>query len=225
MTRIKLTIDGVEIDGRGRPDDHGGRGCRGDLHPAALRPRGAAPSGRLPRLHGQGATGAASRPARNPRPRAQIENETPACHEAAPRPRGDAVSRGQPPVPDLRGQRELRVAGHGLPAGHDGTHALSLSGALPSRSMPPIPTSRSTPTAASPAGAASGPPRCRWQGHLRLRGPGHQPAGRRERRRPRPYRRDIDDVASRPRSARWAASSANARASRCRSANGNSTRA
>jgi hypothetical protein len=54
---------------QGRPDDHGGRRRRGHLHPAALRPRGAAPSGRLPGLHGQGATGAAWRPARSPQAR------------------------------------------------------------------------------------------------------------------------------------------------------------
>jgi [NiFe] hydrogenase diaphorase moiety small subunit len=34
-------------------------------------------------------------------------------------------------VSHLRGERQLRVTGHGLPAGHDGTHALSLPGALP----------------------------------------------------------------------------------------------
>jgi hypothetical protein len=59
-----------------RPDDHGGRRRRGHLHPAAVRPRGLAPPGRLPGLHGQGgraqrfglhATGGAG---------AEVENET-----------------------------------------------------------------------------------------------------------------------------------------------------
>jgi hypothetical protein len=36
------------------PDDHGGCRRRRDLHPPAVRSRGAAPSGRLPGLHGQG---------------------------------------------------------------------------------------------------------------------------------------------------------------------------
>jgi ferredoxin len=208
-----------------RPDDHGGRRRRGHLHPAALRSRGAAPPGRLPGLHGQGeraqrrglhAAGAAD---------LTVENETP----HVTRLRRDLVEmlfhEGNHlcPICEASGNCELQAMAYRLDMT---SRRVSLSGALPR-------VDASHPDIALDTNRCISCGRCiRASQDVDGKGVfGYVGRGIHRRvavngRRPRPYRREHrTDAPSRKRSARWAASFASASASRCRSANGNSTRA
>jgi hypothetical protein len=175
---------------RGRPDDHGGRGRRGHLHPAALRSRGAAPPGRLPGLHGEGngrSVAACTQPAS---PGAEIENETPMSPRCAATSWRCCFTRA---TTCARSARRAAIAScRRWPTGWSMTDAdaLSLSRALPrGRCLPSRRCARYQSLhllrALHPRLAG-----CRWQGHLRLRGPGHSPPRRRQRPRPRPYRHE-----------------------------------
>jgi [NiFe] hydrogenase diaphorase moiety small subunit len=152
-----IVIDGVEITAK--PARRSWRPpTPRDLHPAALRSRGAAPSGRLPGLHGQGngrSVAACTQPAA---PDLTVENETPHITKL----RRDLVEmlfhEGNHlcPICEASGNCELQAMAYRL----DMTEPTRFPIWSPAaRSMPRIPTSRSTPTAASPAGAASAPRR------------------------------------------------------------------
>jgi ferredoxin len=157
MSRIKLTIDGVEITAEAGQTIMEAADAAGIYIPRLCDHEGLRHQGGC-RVCTVKATGAAWRPARNPRPGAGVENETPHVTKM----RRDLVEmlfhEGNHlcPICEASGNCELQAMAYRL----DMTARRAFPIWSPAaRSMPPIPTSRSTPTAASPAGAASAPRR------------------------------------------------------------------
>ncbi len=130
MSEIKFTIDGRECKGRPGQTIVEAAQENGVYIPVALQLRGPQARRKLPHLHGPG-----RRPLHGRLHPARRRGH--GRRERGPRPRGhaaghhrDALRRGQPHVPDLREERELRAPGPGLPLRHGGP-ALPLPVARP----------------------------------------------------------------------------------------------
>ena len=135
--------------------------------------------------------------------------------------RGDALRRGQPPLPLLREERELRAAGPGLPLPHDGT-AVPLR-VSPARRRRVAPEDPQGPQPLHPVQALRPrDPRRAWQDDLRLRA-ARRPAGDQHRPRDLAGRERRHRAAGRGHLPRRAPSSARRRASTCPSAGAVST--